>query len=64
MQRSQFEMVTLRCLAYLSFLTGVLSKSKGGLDDSEVQGLVYILEVIREHLEQIKIIAFSKEVLS
>jgi hypothetical protein len=54
MIRSELEIPILKTLARLGFLIGLLNKSKGGLDDSEVPGLVTVLEEVRSDILSVR----------
>ena len=60
MIRGELEETILKAQTRLSFLIGVFKRTQGGLDPSEVEGLVSILEDLLSLLMDIKALAGDK----
>ena len=54
MKTDELEASILKALAYLELLIGLLNKLGEGLDEAEIQGLIYVLGDIRTQVLEIK----------
>jgi hypothetical protein len=61
MKEDELEASILKSLAYLELLIGLLNKLREGLDEQEIQGLIYVLGDIRTQVLEIKALLFDKE---
>ncbi len=60
-ERGRTRGLNSQSLAYLELLIGLLNKLGEGLDESEIQGLIYVLGDIRTQVQEIRALLFDKE---
>ena len=60
--KSQIEPLLSDAVYRLDFLTGILSKLQGGLEDKEIQGLAFSLASIHDIVQEALGIILSQEV--